>query len=73
MGFDDMRFARYAEPPLTTIRQPMRAIGEESVRLLLGILQHEVVAPVSVTLPHELVVRASTAAPRPDVAARDAS
>ena len=42
----------------------MRAIGEETVRLLLGILQHEVLEPVSVTLPHETVVRASTAPPR---------
>jgi LacI family transcriptional regulator, repressor for deo operon, udp, cdd, tsx, nupC, and nupG len=63
MGFDDIRFAQYAEPPLTTIRQPMQEIGEEAVRLLLRILNGELSEPVSVTLPHDLVVRLSTAPP----------
>jgi len=63
MGFDDMRFAQYAEPPLTTIRQPMQEIGEETVRLLVRILNRELIEPVSVTLPHDLVVRLSTAPP----------
>jgi LacI family repressor for deo operon, udp, cdd, tsx, nupC, and nupG len=60
VGFDDIRFARYTEPPLTTIAQPMRAIGEGTVRLLLSILSDGSVTPQSVTLPHSLVTRAST-------------
>ena len=28
VGFDDIRFARFVDPPLTTIAQPMRDIGE---------------------------------------------
>jgi len=63
VGFDDIRFARYTEPALTTIAQPMRAIGEGTVRLLLAILNDDSVVPDSVTLPHRLVRRASTAAP----------
>jgi LacI family repressor for deo operon, udp, cdd, tsx, nupC, and nupG len=63
VGFDDIRFARYTEPPLTTIAQPMRAIGEGTVRLLLAILHDDSVTPESVTLPHTLITRASTAAP----------
>ena len=51
-------------PPLTTIRQPMRELGEATVRLLLNILRGNVKDAVSVTLPHALMVRASTAAPR---------
>lgn len=62
-GFDDIRFARYMDPPLTTISQPMADIGRESVRLLLEILGGTVPRPKSITLPHRLVVRASTAAP----------
>jgi LacI family repressor for deo operon, udp, cdd, tsx, nupC, and nupG len=62
VGFDDIRFARYVDPPLTTIAQPMRQIGEGTVTLLLQILQGEG-APESVTLPHVLVVRSSTAPP----------
>jgi LacI family repressor for deo operon, udp, cdd, tsx, nupC, and nupG len=63
MGFDDIRFARYTEPALTTIAQPMREIGEGTVKLLLAILADDSKTPPSVTLPHRLVVRASTAPP----------
>jgi LacI family transcriptional regulator, repressor for deo operon, udp, cdd, tsx, nupC, and nupG len=64
VGFDDIRFAQCIEPPLTTIAQPMREIGEGTVRLLLQILEGTRPAPMSVTLPHTLHVRASTAPPR---------
>jgi LacI family repressor for deo operon, udp, cdd, tsx, nupC, and nupG len=64
VGFDDIRFAKYVDPPLTTIRQPMRELGEATVRLLLNILRGNLKDAVSVTLPHALIVRASTAAPR---------
>ena len=51
IGFDDIRFAQYLDPPLTTIRQPMRELGEATVRLL-NILRGNVKEAVSVTLPH---------------------
>ena len=63
VGFDDIRYASHLDPPLTTIAQPMRQIGEGTVRLLLEILVGDRV-PESVTLPHTLVVRSSTAANR---------
>ena len=65
VGFDDIQFARYTDPPLTTIAQPMREIGEGTVRLLLEILSGNEIAPVSITLPHTLMVRASTAVASP--------
>ena len=43
--------------------QPMDAIGHEVVRLLLDILKGRATTLQQVTLPHRLVVRASTAAP----------
>jgi LacI family repressor for deo operon, udp, cdd, tsx, nupC, and nupG len=49
--------SRYLDPPLTTITQPMREIGEGCVRLLLGILNGSAVSPESVTLPHQLTIR----------------
>jgi LacI family repressor for deo operon, udp, cdd, tsx, nupC, and nupG len=65
VGFDDIRYAAHMLPPLTTIAQPMREIGEGTVRLLLQILQDPSVAPEPITLPHILTVRSSTApAPR---------
>ena len=64
VGFDDIRFARCIDPPLTTVAQPMREIGEGTVALLLEILNSDVKAPESVTLPHTLTIRSSTAPPR---------
>lgn len=61
IGFDDIRFARHLDPPLTTIGQPMDQIGHEAVRLLLDILAGRAEHLEQVTLPHTLVVRASTA------------
>ena len=63
VGFDDIRFARYTQPALTTVAQPMREIGEGTVKLLLAILADDTVTPASVTLPHRLVVRGTTAPP----------
>jgi LacI family repressor for deo operon, udp, cdd, tsx, nupC, and nupG len=63
IGFDDIRFARYMRPALTTISQPMLDIGRETVRLLLGVLQGTVTSAMSITLPHKLEIRSSTGAP----------
>ena len=61
VGFDDIRFSRFVDPPLTTIAQPMRDIGEASVRLLLYILQGRITTPQSIALPHTLIIRSTTA------------
>jgi LacI family repressor for deo operon, udp, cdd, tsx, nupC, and nupG len=63
VGVDDIRYARYTDPPLTTVAQPMRQMGEIAVRVLLDLLGGRVAATEQVTLPHTLVVRASTAPP----------
>ena len=63
-GFDDIAAAQYVNPPLTTIRVPMREMGVIGVQQLLAALKskHQPASPY--WLPHELVVRGSTAAPR---------
>ena len=63
VGVDDIRYARYTDPPLTTVAQPMRQMGEIAVRVLLDLLSGRLAATEQVTLPHTLVVRASTAPP----------
>jgi LacI family repressor for deo operon, udp, cdd, tsx, nupC, and nupG len=63
IGFDDIRYARHLDPPLTTVSQPMEAIGHEAVRLLLAILSGEPQPVRHVTLLHQLVLRSSTQAP----------
>jgi len=60
VGFDDISYAQYLRPTLTTVKQPMADIGRETVRLLLDILNGVSVTPVAMTLPHELIMRAST-------------
>ncbi|HXD17900.1 MAG TPA: LacI family DNA-binding transcriptional regulator [Vicinamibacterales bacterium] len=64
VGVDDIRYARYTDPPLTTVAQPMRQMGENAVRVLLDLLNNRDPSPPDqVVLPHTLVVRASTAPP----------
>ncbi len=58
IGFDDIGEARYCDPPLTTIRQPLRQQGRLAVEILLRRLRGERVDDVLV-LPAELVVRRS--------------
>lgn len=63
VGFDDLASSRYLSPPLTTIRQPMREIGERSVHLLLAIIER-VDVPLKQTLDFSLMLRSSTAVPK---------
>jgi LacI family repressor for deo operon, udp, cdd, tsx, nupC, and nupG len=62
VGFDDIRFAQFADPPLTTVRQPQREIGETAMRLVIDLFAGRQAAS-QVVLPYELVVRESTRAP----------
>jgi LacI family repressor for deo operon, udp, cdd, tsx, nupC, and nupG len=62
VGFDDIRFAEFMTPGLTTIHQPRELIGSTAMEQLLQLLdgttpQHDTV------LQHELVIRESTAKP----------
>lgn len=59
-GFDDLFFASYMQPPLTTVRQPMRRMGQLAMENLFKLMSgEESVAQVKVDT--ELVVRESTA------------
>lgn len=61
VGFDDIPWAPLMDPPLTTVAQPLRAIGAAAVRLLLERIADPRRATRQVVMPVELVVRASTA------------
>lgn len=64
-GFDDASLSRQVWPGLTTIRQPVRAMAEAAVRMLVSAVrnrtQHSPDVPHLSVLPHELIVRTSTA------------
>jgi LacI family repressor for deo operon, udp, cdd, tsx, nupC, and nupG len=61
VGFDDLVYAESSDPPLTTIRQPRRAIGSESMRMMIALLQGTQSPADRVEAEVELIVRASTA------------
>ncbi len=62
VGFDDIQLAQYLHPPLTTLRQAKLGLGSEAGRALIRHIDGEADVPAAVTLPVELIVRASTAA-----------
>ncbi|MER6673435.1 LacI family DNA-binding transcriptional regulator [Streptomyces sp. NPDC000983] len=60
VGFDDFQLARHTDPPLTTVRQPLKEIGATMVRLLLEEIERpETTAWRHVVLRTRLVVRDS--------------
>lgn len=59
VGFDDIPMAEHTEPPLTTVRQPTRQMGETAARMLLSHLGGTAVPDAPLVLPTELVVRHS--------------
>lgn len=61
VGYDDIWFASSRLVQLTTVRQSRDAIGRAAVALALDRLADGQVEPRNVILPHELVVRRTTA------------
>jgi hypothetical protein len=57
-GFDDNEQARYENPPLTTVRQPVVELGTRAVQIAMDLLNGMAV-PQCTVLPTRLVVRAS--------------
>lgn len=67
VGFDDIFMAEIVQPPLTTIRQPVAAMAEQIVRLLINHVEGrpEDCDAAFVSVPPQLIVRGSTGpAPR---------
>lgn len=58
-GLDDLEFAPYVSPPLTTVRQPTARMAEEVLRLLDRPPTADRVPGARIALPPSLVVRAS--------------
>lgn len=64
VGYDDVELARFTDPPLTTVRQPIYELGRVAVHLLLRQLEEGTREPQRVILPVELVIRSSCGALR---------
>ncbi|WP_194895096.1 LacI family DNA-binding transcriptional regulator [Catenulispora pinisilvae] len=61
VGFDDVEFTALTEPPLTTVRQPLRELGATAARMLTAHLGGEALPTEPVVIPTDFVIRGSTA------------
>jgi DNA-binding LacI/PurR family transcriptional regulator len=73
VGFDDSAFMTCTDPPLTTVRQPIEAMGRAAVALLVSQIAGHQVPTDEMFFEPELVVRGSTGAVRVGRAARPAA
>ncbi|MFY9855873.1 MAG: LacI family DNA-binding transcriptional regulator [Terracidiphilus sp.] len=62
VGFDDVLVASTNNPPLTTIHQPLRGMGQAAASTLLGLIRDDIPHPhpAAITVYPRLVVRKST-------------
>lgn len=63
VGFDDIQSAAFINPPLTTVRQPLRQMGVIAAQTLLRRVNAPAAAPYpkEIVVEPELIARASTA------------
>jgi len=61
-GFDDLDFAAYAEPPLTTVRVPAAEMGRRAAEYLMAAASGTP-APAGTVLEAPVMLRSSTASP----------
>jgi DNA-binding LacI/PurR family transcriptional regulator len=64
IGYDDSAFMSCTAPPLTTVRQPIEAIGRAAVEMLAGQIEGSPVSADELFFEPEMVARGSTAAAR---------
>ncbi len=66
VGFDDLPFAEFSEPALTTVRQPVQEIAEIISRLLVDLISEKTTVNPSneiILVEPELIIRETTAPP----------
>jgi DNA-binding LacI/PurR family transcriptional regulator len=64
VGYDDSLFMSCTDPPLTTVRQPIEAIGRAAVEMLAGQIEGSPVSAEELFFEPEIIARGSTAAAR---------
>lgn len=64
VGYDDSPLIAFTDPPLTTVRQPVPAMGQAAVRALLDLIHGHSAPHAEYLFRPELVVRSSTAPAR---------
>jgi LacI family transcriptional regulator len=71
LGFDDIMAASMHHPPLTTVHQPLRSMGQVAASTLLSLIRNEIPhpQPKAITVYPRLVIRKSTGYTTPQVEA----
>ncbi len=59
VGYDDIDFAAYCNPPLTTVRVPAYEMGRLAVKVLVNLIRGREISPQRYLLDTDLIVRAS--------------
>lgn len=61
VGYDDLPVAEWTDPPLTTVRQPLRDMATTAARMVFALARGEQPPSTRIDLATELIVRQSTA------------
>jgi LacI family transcriptional regulator len=62
VGFDNIPESALCSPPLTTVEQPIRKMGQHAVELLLALIRGDPAETTHITLATNLILRQSTRA-----------
>jgi LacI family transcriptional regulator len=65
VGFDDIPMAAHTQPPLTTVHQPLREMGEAAARMLLAHFEGSPLPNRPTVIPATFTTRGSTAVGQP--------
>jgi LacI family transcriptional regulator len=60
IGFDNLQFSPYLDPPLTTVNQPLYRMGEAAAERIISLIENKSDAPVTQVMETELVIRKTT-------------
>ncbi|MBX2808113.1 MAG: LacI family transcriptional regulator [Cellvibrionaceae bacterium] len=63
MGFNNIRYARITDPPLSTVALPTEAIGTQAIDTLFNLMDSPSHFSQPLILDHQLIIRQSTAPP----------
>jgi LacI family transcriptional regulator len=66
VGFDDLPFVQHSDPPITSVRQPLRTIGATAASVLFDMIEDPSYHPGEKLFAVNLIERESTAPPRVD-------
>jgi LacI family repressor for deo operon, udp, cdd, tsx, nupC, and nupG len=62
-GFDDINYAKFWDPGLTTVAQPAAEIGKKAAEMLISMIESGDLRGQELILPTEFIIRQSTGKP----------